>query len=31
MAKDSKQMLNDRNFGVFHVDFYAATKDDDSY
>lgn len=30
MAKDIKQVLNNRKFSVFHVEFYAATKDDDS-
>lgn len=29
-SRDSKQMSNDSNFGAFHVEFYATTKDDDS-
>lgn len=28
MAKDIKQVLNNRKFSAFHVEFYAATKDD---
>lgn len=30
MAKDIKQKLSNRNFSAFHVEFYAAPKDDES-